>query len=276
VVVGVLGNGVPEEVLVAAGAETIAIEGSPGGATDLADRYVEPMVGPRARSQLQRLLDGTYAGLDLIVCSRETEAPLRLFYSLRELRRLEPDRGVPPVHVVDLQHLGTDATRRWNAAQVRSLCAAVGAREDRLPDAIAACNERRRPRRPAPEGRRRVFVTGSEHADTGLGAALEAAGASVVDGPPILTGEGGDPVEAIARRYEHPLLAGARGSSARKAEAVAEAARAAGADAALAFYLEGDDGLRWEYPECRDALERAGIPVTLREQQPYDLAGLAW
>lgn len=271
-IVGVLGGGVPEEALVAAGVEEVAIDGEPGGPTDLADAYVEPMVGARARSQLQRLLDGTYAGLDLIVCSRETEPPLRLFYTLRELRRLEPGRGVPPVRVVDFQHLGTEANHRWNVAQVRALCAAVGASADRLSDAIRACNERRRSESaPAAAGRRRVYVTGSEHRDTALGAALAAAGMASVTGPPILTAEDGDPAEAIARRYEHPLLAGARGSSVRKAEAVADAALGAGAESALAFYLEGDDGLRWEYPECRDALERAGIPVTLRERQPYDL-----
>jgi hypothetical protein len=271
-----LGSAVPEEVLVAAGAETIRIEGAPGAPTDLADRWVEPMVGPRARSQLQRLLDGTYAGLDLIVCSRETEPTLRLFYTLRELRRLDPGLGLPPVRIVDFQHLGTDATRRWNVAQVRALCDAVGAPVERLPDAIRDCNERRRARPSGPDGRRRVYVTGSEYADTALGAVLEAAGAAIVEAAPILADEDGDPVEAVARRYEHPLLAGARGSSARKADAVAEAARAAGAHEALAFYLEGDDGLRWEYPECRAALERAGIPVTLREQQPYDLGSVAW
>ena len=73
-VVGTVGTAVPEEVLVAAGAEVVPVTGEPGGATDLADRYVEPMVGKRARSQLQRLLDGTYAGLDLLLCSREEES----------------------------------------------------------------------------------------------------------------------------------------------------------------------------------------------------------
>ena len=57
-VAGTIGCGVPEEVLEAAGVDVVRVEGEPGGPTGLADRYVEPMVGARARSQLQRVLDG--------------------------------------------------------------------------------------------------------------------------------------------------------------------------------------------------------------------------
>ena len=46
------------------------------------------------------------------------------------------------------------------------------------------------------------------------------------------------------------------------------------AEAVLAFYLEGDDGLRWEYPEQRAASEARGLPVTLLDHQPYDLGPL--
>jgi hypothetical protein len=77
VVVGTIGAGVPEEVLAAAGADVVPVVGRPGDPTELADRYAEPMVGERARSQLQRILDGTYAHVELLVCSRE-DAPLRL------------------------------------------------------------------------------------------------------------------------------------------------------------------------------------------------------
>ena len=60
----------------------------------------------------------------------------------------------------------------------------------------------------------------------------------------------------------------------RTRTATAAAARAAGADVALAFYLEGDDGLRWELPEQRDALAAVGIPTVLLDHQPYDLRGV--
>jgi len=272
VVVGTIGVGVPEEVLAAAGADVVPILGSPGDGTELADRYVEPMVGARARSQLQRVLDGTYEQVDLIVCSREEDAPLRLFYVLREVRRLEPERRVPSLHLLDIQHLGTTATRRWNEDRVRELCAVVGADDDALAEAIATSG--RGETKPGSVGRR-VYVTGSVHIETQLAAAVEAAGATVVEGRPIPVEAGPPPFEAVARRLEHPLLARARASSLERAASIADDAAAAGADVVIAFYLEHDDGLRWEYPELRSALDERGIPVILLDQQPYDLRGLA-
>jgi hypothetical protein len=273
VVVGTVGAGVPEEVLVAAGVDVVRVVGSPGDATELADRYVEPLVGERARSQLQRVLDGTYADVELLLFSREEEAPLRLFYTLRELRRIEPRRGLPPLHLVDLQHLGTSATRRWNDERVRDLCRRLGVEEEALRRAIGECNARRASR-PAAGAGRRVYVTGSAYGETRLPQAVEAAGGVMVDARPVRADESLAPVEAVARRYEHPLLARARAASADRAAATAEEATAAGAELVIAFYLEGDDGLRWEYPEQRAALEAAGIPLLLLDHQPYDLRGL--
>ena len=274
-VVATIGAGVPEEVLVAAAADVVPVVGRPGDRTDLADRYLEPMVGERARSQLQRVLDGTYRDAELIVCSREEDAPLRLFYALREIRRLEPERGLPPLHLVDLQHLGTDATRRWNERSVRELCALLAVGEAALEEAVRECNHRRASANGAAAGAgRRVYVTGSHHAETALAAAVEAGGATLVEGSPVRADESLPPVESVARRYEHPLLARARASSAERAAATADDAVAASADAVLAFYLEGDDGLRWEYPEQRAACQVRGLAVTLLDHQPYDLPGV--
>ncbi len=272
-VVGTIGAGVPEEVLVAAGARVVPIVGKPGDGTELADRYVEPMVGERARSQLQRVLDGTYAHIDLLAFSREEDAPLRLFYVLREVRRLEPGRLVPELHLLDIEHMRTPATRRWNEDRVRDLCDLVGADADSLARALASSST---PGNGRDSGRehRRVYVTGSAHTETELAAAVEAAGGTIVDGRPVPTDEELAPVEAIARRLEHPLLARARASSVERASAIAEDAVAAAADVVVAFYLEHDDGLRWEYPELRAALERRGVPVILLDHQPYDLRGL--
>jgi hypothetical protein len=274
VVVGTVGEGVPEEVLVAAGVEVVAVAGAPGEPTELAERFVEPMVGERARSQLQRLLDGSYGRLDLLLFSREEDALLRLFYTVREIRRLEPARGLPPARLVDLQQLATPATRRWNRERIRALCSLLRVEDDALPPAIAKCNSRRRRTASPAAGRRRVYVTGSPYRETALPDAVDAAGGAIVEGPPVLTDEDGDPVDAIARRYEHPLVARAAASSAARAAATAEDAVDSGADVVLAFYLEGDDGLRWEYPEQREALAAAGLPVLLLDHQPYDLRGL--
>jgi len=264
--VATIGAAVPEEVLVAARAEIVPVTGIPGEPTDLGDRYIEPMVGERARSQLQRVLDGSYGGADLLLFSRDAEAPLRLFWALREIRRLEPERGLPPLHIVDLQHLGTDATRRWNEARVRELCTLLGVDDEALARAIRERNAARA--HPDGDGEPRVYVTGSDYADTGA-----TINGNVVGGPRVAAAESGDPAAAVARRYEHPLLARARASTADRAAAVVQDVLAARADRVVAFYLEGEDGLRWEYPELREALEPAGIPVTLRDRQPFDLRG---
>lgn len=271
--VGTIGAGVPEEVLLAAGADVVPIVGRPGDPTELADRYVEPMVGERARSQLQRVLDGTYADVGLIVFSRDADAPLRLFYTLREIRRLEPERALPELHLVDIQHLRRPATRRWNEDRVRDLCFLLDVDDAALSQAIADCNVRRADKT-SDGDRRRVYVTGSAHHETTLSEAVESAGAVIVDGRPVLTDDDAPPVEAVARRYEHPLLAGARASSTERATATAEDASDVGADVVIAFYFDGDDGLRWEYPEQRAAIESFGIPVILLDHQPYDLRGL--
>jgi hypothetical protein len=172
------------------------------------------------------------------------------------------------LHLIDLQHLGTDATRRWNEARMRELCALLGVDDEALGRAIRECNAAPAPAVAGGAGDPRVYVTGSEHADTGL-----TINGAVVTGPRVAVAEDGYPVAAVARRYAHPLLARARASTADRARAVVEDALAARADRVVAFYLEGDDGIRWEFPEIREALESVGIPVTLRDRQPFDQRG---
>ena len=156
---------------------------------------------------------------------------------------------------------------------MRELCSVLDVDEAALSQAVTACNARRVDATGG-EGRRRVYVTGSGHRDTALAEAVANGGGAVVEGRPVPTDEDAAPVGAIARRYEHPLLAGARASSVERAAATAADAAAVAADLVLAFYLEGDDGLRWEYPEQRAAVEAAGIPMLLLDHQPYDLRGL--
>jgi 2-hydroxyglutaryl-CoA dehydratase, D-component len=277
VIVGTIGEAVPVEILTAADAEVLPIVGVPGEPTPLADRFVEPMVGARARSQLQRVLDGSYGRPDLIVLSREHDALLRLYHTLREIRRIDPDLAVPPAAILDLLHTGTPAASAWNRARVRELRDRVGVDDAALREGIRRSNAARRAahaaRRTSGHGRR-VFVAGSAHADTRLAAAVEAAGGVLVEAPPVLTDETGDAVDAVARRLEHPRIAGALGSSRAHAVATVDAARAAGAEVVVAFFLEGDDAVRWELPELREAVAGAGLPLVVLDRQPYDLHGL--
>ena len=259
--VATIGAGVPEEVLVAAGADVVPVTGTPGEPTELADRYIEPMVGERARSQLQRVLDGTYERVELLrVLARGRRSAAAL---LRAARAPAARARAAAPAAPSARHPAPrdDATRRWNEARVRELCALLGVDEAvARARRSAACNaarpasdpaERRAaastspaartrtPRSPADRGRRRVVVEGRRVPRTRT---------------------------ATRRRgratLEHPLLARARASSAERARSDRRGRAAAAAPTSSSPSISsGDDGVRWEFPELRAALEAAGIPT---------------
>jgi benzoyl-CoA reductase/2-hydroxyglutaryl-CoA dehydratase subunit BcrC/BadD/HgdB len=139
-VVGYVGADVPVEVLTAAGYVPLRLAGDPARAGDEGDRYLGRGLDPVARSVLTLLLDGAYGPLDALVVSRDCEASLRLFYAVRELHRIDPGTGLPPVHLVDVLHLPHRSTTRYVLAKVRELRAQVGrwAGREITDDALAA------------------------------------------------------------------------------------------------------------------------------------------
>lgn len=120
-VIGYVGADVPVEIVTAAGMLPLRLHGDPGTPSAAGDRYLGTGLDPAARSLLTRLLDGAFGPLDGIVVSRDCEAHLRLFYALRELRRVEPALALPPVHLVDILHLPHRTTTRYVRAKVRQL-----------------------------------------------------------------------------------------------------------------------------------------------------------
>ena len=124
-VVGYVGGDVPVELLTAAGVLPVRLAGAPEHDTAVGDRYLGHGVDPSARSILSRLLRDDYGQLDGIVVSRDCEASARLFYALRELRRVEPALALPPVHLVDILHLPHHVTTRYVLAKLSELRAAV-------------------------------------------------------------------------------------------------------------------------------------------------------
>lgn len=142
-VAGYVGADVPVELLTAAGYDPVRLTGAPGTDTAAGDRLLGTGVDPLARSVLTRLLAQEFGPLDLLVVSRDCEASLRLFYVLRELARVDPRPGLPPVHLVDVLHLPHRTTTRYVLAKVRELRARLGDRgapvaDDALRAAIAA------------------------------------------------------------------------------------------------------------------------------------------
>lgn len=120
-VIGYVGADVPVEVLTAAGALPVRLAGAPGTDSAAGDRYLGRGLDPAARSVLTLLLEGGYGDLDGVVVSRDCEASARLFYALRELRRVEPATALPPVHLVDVLHLPHRTTTRYVRAKIGQL-----------------------------------------------------------------------------------------------------------------------------------------------------------
>ncbi|MEV4566260.1 2-hydroxyacyl-CoA dehydratase family protein [Nonomuraea sp. NPDC049419] len=145
--VGYVGADVPVELLTAAGLRAIRLTGDPESGSEPGDRFLGRGVDPAARSVLTRLLDGAFGDLDRVVVSHDCEASLRLFYALRELRRVEPGRGLPEAYLVDLLHLPHRTTARYNRRRVGEFAARLEAWTGRrldLAGAVAAHDERRR------------------------------------------------------------------------------------------------------------------------------------
>jgi benzoyl-CoA reductase/2-hydroxyglutaryl-CoA dehydratase subunit BcrC/BadD/HgdB len=120
-VVGVVGADVPVELVTAAGAVAYRLHGHPDVVGDQAREILGAGLDPVAHSLLTRILDGSAGFLAGIVVSRDCQASLQLFYALRELRRLDPHRAIPPVHLLDLLHLPTAHTVRYDEARLHQL-----------------------------------------------------------------------------------------------------------------------------------------------------------
>ncbi|GAB2675673.1 hypothetical protein GCM10027271_41010 [Saccharopolyspora gloriosae] len=125
-VAGYVGADVPVELLTAAWMLPVRLAGSPAEDAELGRGYLGGGLDPVACSVLTRLLDGAYGRLDALVVSRDCEASLRLFYVLRELRRVEPEVPIPPLQLVDVLHLPHRTTTRYVLAKVREFRAWLG------------------------------------------------------------------------------------------------------------------------------------------------------
>lgn len=119
--VGYVGADVPVELITAAGLRPLRLTGKPDEDSTLGERYLGRGVDPVARSVLTRILTEDYGPLEALVVSRDCEASLRLFYALRELHRVEPALGLPPVHLVDVLHLPHRTTTRYVHAKIAQL-----------------------------------------------------------------------------------------------------------------------------------------------------------
>jgi benzoyl-CoA reductase/2-hydroxyglutaryl-CoA dehydratase subunit BcrC/BadD/HgdB len=115
---------------------------------------------------------------------------------------------------------------------------------------------------------KRILVTGSRHETSAVYRAIEAAGAVIIGedhawGDPwvaALLDETIDPLEAISARSQSRLWPSPVQSSAVRAGALAERARALGVDAVVHCAIGSDEAAPWDVKASKAALDEQSIP----------------
>lgn len=163
-VIGTVGQDVPVEVIEAFGAAAVRLRGNPAWDTAPADHYLGRGLDPAIRSLMAGILAERFGRLDAIVVSSDCDASQRLYYVLREIRRVDPAAPIPPVHLVDILHLPRESTSRYNLVRVRQFVDVLerwtGTRADApaLERAVAAHDRRRALQRAVMALRRTVLA----------------------------------------------------------------------------------------------------------------------
>ena len=101
-VLGELGFDVPEELVLAAGMFPVKIYADPAKSLEETDKYLEYSFEPVVRAQFEKIIDGTYGSqIDYLAISNSTDVIIRIFLYLRELKRVESEKPVPPITFID-------------------------------------------------------------------------------------------------------------------------------------------------------------------------------
>ena len=143
-VVAYLGASAPVELIRAGGAFAVQLAGDPSIPTPLSDLYLDDEYDGEVRSLFDQIGGGGCNLADLIVIPRASNGLLYLYYSLLELRRLEPQRRFPELLLYDVLNTPNWATARYVLDRTRALHARLGGSIETLRHAIAIANEQRR------------------------------------------------------------------------------------------------------------------------------------
>jgi len=120
-VIGYLGADAPVELIEATGATAYQLHGAAQAASPKATEVLGSSVDTWAPAVLDLMLQQAFGPLTAVLATRDCQSSMYLFYALRELRRLEPQLGLPPVHLLDMLHLPSPHTLAYNTARLGEL-----------------------------------------------------------------------------------------------------------------------------------------------------------
>ena len=118
-VVGKIGYGVCDELILAAGMESMTVRAN-GSGHPLADEYLEYAFTEKGKYLFDAVAGGDGTSVpDYVVFSDSEDLTNRLYYYLRELKRSEPDRAVPELYLVDWLFSRHTTYQGWNEKALR-------------------------------------------------------------------------------------------------------------------------------------------------------------
>ncbi|HHU06034.1 MAG TPA: 2-hydroxyacyl-CoA dehydratase [Clostridiales bacterium] len=146
--VWMMGDDVPEEVILAAGMLPVRLCGYYGPRPN-ADKYLEISFGAYWRGLFEAIMNDEYKGMmDFLVLSNSSDIIQKLYYYLLELKRMEPERRLPVIEYVDYSLFTKDfRSQEHNVSETKEFIAKVegwcGSKisDGDLADAIKVLNE---------------------------------------------------------------------------------------------------------------------------------------
>jgi benzoyl-CoA reductase/2-hydroxyglutaryl-CoA dehydratase subunit BcrC/BadD/HgdB len=141
-VIGYVGDEIPVELILAAGAVPVRLMARPDTPTQLADRYIEPSFSPESRSIADQWLQGRFDAVEAVIFPRTEDSWQRLYYYLCELQRAGRCAGPKPL-LCDLPKVVRPTSHAHAVDSMRQLAAELNVDEARLPDAMTRVASRR-------------------------------------------------------------------------------------------------------------------------------------
>jgi hypothetical protein len=140
-VIGYVGADIPVELIIAAQAQPVRLNGRSGLSTTNADRFVEASFSISSRRIAEQWLAGELDGLQSVIFSRSDDSAQRLYYYICELQRTGQCAGPTPL-LFDIAGIQRASSLAYTVESTRRLAASLGTMNEQLPRAIAQTQRR--------------------------------------------------------------------------------------------------------------------------------------